>query len=114
MMGPFTTHDGNTETLQTRFIVLVPFKYVGIFMSQPYGIRPCYYFGTILPQIEADGLGKDWIPLTRFCQIAITRQTAGAVRPILQVPHPLAPPSNEALLNYSHCLLLHHFPQLNP
>ena len=114
MMGPFAAADGNTEALKTRSIVLVPFKYVGLFMSQPGGIRPRYYFDTILPQIEADGLENVCRPLTCFCQIAITRQTAGTDRSVLEVPRPLAPPRNESLLNYSHGLLLHHFPQLNP
>ena len=62
MMGPFTTHDGFTEPLKTQSIVLVPFKYANIIMSQPGGIRPHYYFDTIIPPIEADGLENDCLP----------------------------------------------------
>ena len=91
----------------------MPFMYVGIFMSQPGGIHPYYYFETIFPQIEADGLGNNCISLTHFCQITITHQTSGTNRSVLQVLCPLAPPRNESLLNHSHGLLLHHFRQLN-
>ena len=65
-MGPFTAQDGNTEALKTRSIILVPSKYFCIFMSQPGGSRLHYYFDTILPKIEADGLGNNCMPLTRF------------------------------------------------
>ena len=114
MMGPFDANDGNTEAVRTRYINVIPYKYVGLFLSQPDGITPRYYFDTILPQIENDGLENVCLPLTRTCQVAITRR-ANDTTSLLQVTAPLAPPRNTVLLNYSHALLLSKFPQeLNP
>ena len=111
LMGPFQQGDPDTMELRARSTVVLPHKYVGLFLSQLEGITPHYYFETILPVIEADGLAVDCAPLTRFCQMAITRQTANGA-PLLEVATPIAPRRHVPLLTQAHGLLAHHLPAL--
>ena len=52
------------EAALVRKIVPISFQYVGLFLSQPDGVTPHFYFDTILPQIEADGRNQMCLPLT--------------------------------------------------
>ena len=112
MLGPFNAGDADTLEIRTRSIVPIPNKYVGLFLSQPEGVTPRYYFETILPVIEADGMGQTCMPLTHFCQVAITRPAAGAASTI-QVIAPLAPARHVPLLTQASAILHHHLPALN-
>ncbi len=90
--------------------MVLPHKYVSLFLAQPNGIPPHYYFDTILPLLEADGKVGACIALTKYCQMAITI-TAGGESTLQVVP--LTPPaSNVTLLMQSHLLLHHYFPTL--
>jgi hypothetical protein len=89
-VGPFLDNDKNTSTLQTRYLVTILNKYVALFLAHPGGIPPRYYFDTILPVIEADGLGAACDPLTRFCLAAITVPGAGQPSAV-QVATPCPP-----------------------
>ncbi len=104
--------DADTLEIRTRSIVPIPNKYVGLFLSQPEGVTPRYYFETMLPVIEADGMGQTCMPLTHFCQVAITRPAAGAASTI-QVIAPLAPARHVPLLTQASAILHHHLPALN-
>lgn len=73
IVGPFADGEANTSPARTRFVVPIPNKYAGLFLAHPGGIPPRYYFDTILPVIEADGMAATCEPLTRFCLAAITR-----------------------------------------
>ena len=53
-VGPFAPGDPDTVDIRTRFTVAIPNKYAGLFLSQPDGVTPRYYFETIHPVIAAD------------------------------------------------------------
>jgi hypothetical protein len=69
--------------------MVLPHKYVGLFLAQPNGMPPCYYFDTILPLLKADGTAGACVALTKYCQMAIT-VTAGG-ESTLQVIQPTPP-----------------------
>jgi hypothetical protein len=112
LLGPFNAGDADTQEVRTRSVVAIPNKYVGLFLSQPEGVTPRYYFETILPVIEADGMGQTCMPLTRFCQVAITHSALNAVS-TLQVEMPVAPPRHVPLLTQASTMLHHHLPALS-
>jgi hypothetical protein len=74
-------------------MVVGPFadgRYTSLFVAQPGGVTPWYYFDTILPVIKADGMANTCKPLTHFCLVAIT--TAGPHKTsLLQVDTPVSP-----------------------
>jgi hypothetical protein len=70
------------------------------------------YFETILPLIEAEGLGPTCRPLTYFCQMAFTRVVPGGGSPT-QVVEPIAPGRHVPLLKQAMELLHHHLPALS-
>lgn len=111
LLGPFNAGVADTLEVRTRSVVAIPNKYVGLFLSQPEGVTPRYYFETILPVIEADGMGHTCMPLTCFCQVAITRSALNA-NSILQVVPPVAPPRHVPLLTQASTILHHHLPAL--
>ncbi len=90
--------------------MVLPHKYVGLFLAQPDGMPPRYYFDTILPRLEADGTAGACVALTKYCQMAIT-VTAGG-ESFLQVIQPTPPARNVSLLTQPHLLLCHYFPTL--
>jgi len=110
MVGPYAAGDPDTVEVRTRSILAIPNNYVSLFLSQPEGVCPRYYFETILPVIEADGMAQTCMPLTHFCQVAITPAAGGGVS-ILQVIPPTAPVRYVPLLTQT-TGLLHHLPAL--
>ena len=90
-VGPFAAGDPDTIEVRTRFIVAIPNKYASLFLSQPDGVTPRYYFETIHPVITADGLEQTCMPLKHFCQVALTLAAVGGSSPI-EVVAP-APPA---------------------
>ena len=102
MMGPYDAADASTEAVKTRQVCIIPSKYVPYFGQK---ITPRAYFGEIYPIIEANGEVDDMKPLTKYFQIAITRQTANVETSLLQVYQPSCPPRNVALLERKQSLL---------
>jgi len=102
MMGPYDANDASTEAVKTRQVCIIPSKYVPHFGQE---ITPRAYFAEIYPLIEANGEVDDMGPLTKYFQIAITRQTANDDTSLLQVPQPSCPPRNVALLERKQGLL---------
>jgi hypothetical protein len=99
-LGPFAGGDPNTVLIRTRAAMVLPHKYVGLFLAQPNGIPPCYYFDTsILPLLEADGAAGACVALAKYCQIDHHCHRRRGVHP--------AGCRNITLLMQSH-LLLHH------
>jgi hypothetical protein len=109
-LGSYAGGNPATVAIKTRAAMVLPHKYVGLFLAQPGGIPPHYYFDTILPLMEADGTAGACIALTKYCQMAIT-VTAGG-ESTLQVVTPTPPARNATLLMQSHLLLHHYFPTL--
>ena len=110
-LGPFQAGDPDTVDVRTRYVVPIPNKYVGLFLSQPDGVTPRYYFETIHPVIGADGMEQTCMPLTHFCQVALTVAVAGGGSPI-QVVTPAAPARHVPLLSQAAAILHHHLPAL--
>jgi hypothetical protein len=109
-LGPYVGGNPNTVAIKTRAAMVLPHKYVGLFLVQPEGMPPCYYFDTILPLLEADGTAGACIALTKYCQMAITVTTRG--ESTLQVVSPNPPARNVNLLTQAYHLLRHYFPSL--
>jgi hypothetical protein len=57
-------------------------------LAHPGGILPRYYFETIFPLIEADGMAAACKPLTRFCLAAITAHENGGTPITIEAPRP--------------------------
>ena len=110
-LGPFQAGDPGTIDVRTRYVVPIPNKYVGLFLSQPDGVTPRYYFETIHPVIAADGMEQTCMPLTHFCQVAFTVAVAGGSSPI-EVVAPATPARHVPLLSQAAALLHHHLPAL--
>ena len=65
-LGPHIVGGADTLEVRTRFIVAIPNRYASLFLSQPDGVTPRYYFETIQPVIAADGMEATCMPLTHF------------------------------------------------
>jgi len=111
-LGPFAAGDPDTIDIRTRFTVAIPNKYAGLFLSQPDGVTPRYYFETIHPVIAADGMEATCMPLTHFCQVALTLMAAGGSSPV-EVVTPIPPARHVPLLNQAASILHHHLPALS-
>ncbi len=96
--------------IETRAAMVLPHKYVGLFLAQPDGIPLRYYLDTILPLLEADDTAGACVALIKYCQMAITVSARG--ESTLQVVPPNPPARNVTLLMQSHLLLGHYFPTL--
>ena len=48
-LGSYAGGNPDTMAIKTRAAMVLPHKYVGLFLAQPDGIPPCYYFDIILP-----------------------------------------------------------------
>ncbi|KAL3816142.1 hypothetical protein ACHAXA_001629 [Cyclostephanos tholiformis] len=105
-VGPFAENTPNTSTVRTRFVVPLPNKYTALFLAHERGITPRYYFDTILPLIEADGMAGACEPLTRFCLAAITI-LAGTGSPVT-IDSPRPPGRHVPLLEQASQLLAAH------
>lgn len=113
-MGPFTADDQGTEIVKGRKIIPIPHSVVGLFLAKEGGVSPRYYFTTILPQLEAEGIADACLSLTQFFQIAITRRQANVDESFLEVVKPSSPGRIPALVKRKLELLQHHFPLLSP
>ena len=82
-----TAADAETERMKCRLITPIPFKYVPIFWANE--VTPRFYFETILvPLITANNNARGCLALTRYFQLAFTREapnhwsTLDSVRPV--------------------------------
>jgi hypothetical protein len=87
-LGPYAGGNPNSMVIKTRAAMILPHKYVGLFLAQSDGIPPHYYFDTILPLLEADGTMGACVALTKYCQMAITVNARGGVHPAGRSPYP--------------------------
>ncbi len=106
-LGPYAGRDPDTVVINTWAAMVLPHKYVNLFLAQPNGIPPHYYFNTILPLLEANGTVGACVALTKYCQMAITVSARG--ESTLQIVPPTSPAHNVTLLTQSHLLLRHYF-----
>jgi hypothetical protein len=107
-LGPYAGGNPDTVAIKSWVAMILPHKYVSLFLAQPDGMPLRYYFDTILPLLEADGTAGACVALTKYCQMAST-VTAGG-ESTLQVVQPTPPARNVSLLTQSHLLLCHYFP----
>lgn len=113
-MGPFTADDQGIEIVKGRKIIPIPHSVVGLFLAKEGGVSPRYYFTTILPQLEAEGIADACLSLTQFFQMAITRRQANVDESFLEVVKPSSPGRIPALVKHKLELLQRHFPLLSP
>jgi hypothetical protein len=88
-LGPYAGGNTNTVAIKSRAAMVLPHKYVGLFLVQPDGMPPRYYFDTILPLLEANGTAGACVALTKYCHLAITVTARG--ESTLQVIQPTPP-----------------------
>ena len=108
--GPYAVGDANTELVRVRKIIPLPFKYVSLFLSQ--AITPRMHFEIIYPLLVTDQLDVQCRVLTRFFQMAMTRQAANQPS-ALEVPLPPACPRNGIILQARDQVIEHHFPRIS-
>ena len=108
--GPYAVGDANTELVRVRKIIPLPFKYVSLFLSQ--AITPRMHFEIIYPLLVTDQLDVQCRVLTRFFQMAMTRQAANQPS-ALEVPLPPACPRNDIILQARDQVIEHHFPRIS-
>lgn len=100
MDGPLCTQDGDTMVVKSRRIIPIPHSMVGLFLAQPNGVTPRYYFETIYPQLVTDGIVDDCLSMTHFFQIAITRKGNNQDESFLETTQPSAPNRNPTLIKH--------------
>jgi hypothetical protein len=110
MLGRFAEGAANTSSFRTRFVVPLPNKYAALFLARSGGLPPRYYFDTIYPLIEADGMAAACEPLTRFCLAAITVHKNGGSP--LTIEAPRSPGRHVPLLEQAAQILSTHLPGL--
>jgi hypothetical protein len=108
--SPYAGGDPEPVAIKTWAAMVLPHKYVGLFLVQPNGIPPRSYFDTILPLLEADGIAGACVTLTKYCQMAIAVTARG--ESTLQVVPPTPPARNVTLLMQIHLHLCHYLPTL--
>lgn len=115
-MDPPTAGDAGTLQIKTRKIVPLPHNVVGLFLARGMpGVTPRFYFDTILPVLENEGLADDCSALTQVMQLAIMRTTPGTNTSVVEVATlPAAVSYNETLFKYQQDTLQFIFPQLSP
>ncbi len=109
-MDPYAGSNPDTVVIKIRVAMVLPHKYVGLFMVQPDGIPPHYYFDTILPLLEDDGTTEHALPSPSTVKWPSPSPLEG--ESTLQVVQPTPPARNITLLTQSHLLLCHYFPTL--
>jgi hypothetical protein len=109
-LGPYAGGNPNTVAIKTRAAMVLPHKYVGLFLAQPDGIPLRYYFNTILPLLEANGTMEHALPSPSTVKWPSLSPPGG--ESTLQVIPPTPPAQNVTLLTQSHLLLNHYFPTL--
>ena len=112
-MGPYTAADQGTEIVKGRKIIPIPHSVGSLFLAKEGGVSPRYYFTTILPQLEAEGIADACLSLTQYFQMAITRKQADLDESFLEVDMPSSPGRIPALVKHRLELLHRHFPQLS-
>ncbi len=109
VIGPFADGKVNVSRTCKCFTKAITNLYASLFLALPGGVTPHYYFNTILPVIEADGMATTCEPLTHFSQVAIA--SAGPnVTSLLQVDAAVAPWRHGPLLAQADAILTHHLP----
>ncbi len=105
--GPFNDGNAKTATVRTRCVVPLPHKYASLFLANAGGIAPRYYFETILPVIEANGIAATCKPFMRFCLAAITTPGQGQVSAV-QITAMLPSSRHAPLLEQAEAILASH------
>ena len=114
MTGPHAPNDAGTEPKKSRPLIALPHFLVPLFLSQPDGVSPRYFWTVVYPVITGKGLEGDCLALLDYFQIAATSQGQAGGASVLNTPRPLPPARNVALINPQQKLLEHHYPQLSP
>ena len=107
---PYTANNANTELVRLRKIIPWPFKYASIFLAQD--VTPRLYFEAIYSAMVADNKAGDYLPLTKYFQLAFTRGGNNQPSPLDTNRLNLAP-RNDHLLSVRTCSIKHYFPQIN-
>ena len=107
--GPHANGDANTELVRMRKMIPLPFEYVSIFLAR--AMTPRDYFETVYQQMVVDQVDQACRALTKYFQLAITRQAVGQPSPL---EHQLltGTPRNDSLLSARDQIIEHHFPQV--
>jgi len=93
-------------------IILVPFKYVNIFLADD--ITPSLFYNTFYPQMVIDGTDNSYASFIIFFRVAMTKTAVAPALSSIECPLAVAPPHNVVLLHLRNSLIGdHHSPALN-
>jgi hypothetical protein len=110
LLGPFGNEDAGTDVIRVRQAMLVPFRYVRLFLQRP--LTPREAWVQVAGAIHNDGTQIDCEPLLDWLRVAITRQGEEmALR--LQQEHPRVPLMLPTLIQRRWQLVLNDLPALS-
>ena len=113
MTGPHQANDAGTEPKKSRPLIALPHFLVPLFLSQPNGVSPRYFWTNVYPVITGMGMEGQCSALVEYFQIAATSQGQAGYPSVLNTTRPVPPVRNEALIQHQQSLLEYHFPQLS-
>jgi len=113
MTGPHQANDAGTEPKKSRPLIALPHFLVPLFLSQPNGVSPRYFWTNVYPVITGMGMEGQCSALVEYFQIAATSQGQAGDPSVLNTTRPVPPVRNEALIQHQQSLLEYHFPQLS-
>jgi hypothetical protein len=110
LVGPFGNEDAGTDVIRVRQAMLVPFRYVRLFLERP--LTPREAWVQVAGAIYNDGMHEACSPLLDWLRVAITRQGDGLPSRLLQ-EHPRVPLSLPSLVQRRWQLVINDLPALN-
>jgi hypothetical protein len=110
LLGPFGNEDAGTDVVRVRQAMLVPFRYVRLFLQHP--LTPREAWVQVAGSIYNDGMQVDCEPLLDWLRVAITRQ-GDDMASRLQQEHPRVPLMLPALVQRRWQLILTDLPALS-
>jgi len=115
LVGPYTNNDPEIEPFRTRRVMLLPHRFVNIFLGQ--NLTPRRAYADVLARVTADGTAVACAPLMDWLRAACTRITINGANseasPMAQM-HPGAPVADAELLRHRWELVSRDLPALDP
>jgi hypothetical protein len=115
LLGPYTVGDADTEFVQSRRYVLVPYQYVPLLLHR--SLNPIEAWNQVGMQVLQDGKEQDcyiFLNFLRMTAVSGAVNAAGvATPPTVSMPVSVYPPlADESLLCHIHCCLHEFLPGL--
>ena len=94
MTGPHQANYAGTEPKKSRPLIALPHFLVPLFLSQPNGVSPRYFWTNVYPVITGMGMEGQCSALVEYFQIAATSQGQAGYPSVLNTTRPVPPVRN--------------------